>query len=52
MELDVKIDEKKKCWFDFWDELHDDIHFDDNKGLMQLKCIKLTNNIYQVSVPV
>ena len=52
VELDVKIDEKMKCWFDFWDELHDDTHFDDNKRLMQLKCIKLTNNIYQVSFPV
>ena len=39
-------------WFNFWDELHDDSYFDDNKGVIRLKYIKLTNNIYQISVPV
>ena len=50
--LDIKINENKQLWFNFWDELHDDTYFNDNKGIIQIKCIKLTNNIYQISVPV
>ena len=53
-ELDNKINGKGKRWFDFWDELHElhEIHyFDNNRVIMQLKCINLTNNTYQISVP-
>ena len=39
--------------FNFWDELHDNSYFDDNdRGIMGLETIKLTNNIYQISIPV
>ena len=51
-EFNDEIDEKKHRWFNFWDELHDDSYFDDNRSIMRLKTIKLTNNIYQISVPV
>ena len=51
-ELDIKIDEKGQRWFTFWDELHDDSYIHDNNGVIRLKCIKLTSNIYQIRVPV
>ena len=41
---ELEINEIGKRWFHFWDELHDDNYFHDNKVIMQLKCIKLTNN--------
>ena len=42
----------QRC-FNFWDELHDNSYFDDNdRGIMGLETIKLTNNIYQISIPV
>ena len=50
--LDIKINEKKQLWFNVWDELHDDAYFNDDKGIIQIKCVKLTDNIYQISVPV
>ena len=50
--LDIKINEKKQLWFNVWDELHDDAYFNDDKGIIQIKCVKLTDNIYQTSVPV
>ena len=39
-EFNDEIDEKKHRWFN------------DNRSIMRLKTIKLTNNIYQISVPV
>ena len=51
-ELDIKIDEKGQRWFTFWDELHYDSYIHDNNGVIRLKCIKLTSNIYQIRVPV
>ena len=50
--LDIKSNEKKQLWFNFWDELHDDVYFNDYKGIIQIKCVKLTDNMYQISVPV
>ena len=50
--LDIKINEKKQLWINFWDELHDDSYFNDDKGIIQIKCVKLTNNMYQIKVPV
>ena len=52
MGLDIEINEKKQLWFNFWDELHDDAYFNDDKGIIQIKCVKLTNYMYQISVPV
>ena len=51
-ELDTKIDEEGQHWFNVWDELHDDSYFDDYDGVIRINYIKLTNNIYQISVPV
>ena len=50
-ELDIKIDEKGQRWFTFWDELHYDSCIHDNNGVIRLKYIKLTSNIYQIRVP-
>ena len=50
--LDIKINEKKQLWFNFWDELHDDTYFNDDNGIIQIKCVKLTNIMYQIKVPV
>ena len=50
--LDNNIGDKDICLFNFWDELYDNKYFDDNKAFIQIKYIKLTNNIYQISVPV
>ena len=50
--IDIEINEKKQLWFNFWDELHDDAYFYDDKGIIQIKCVKLTNNMYQIKVPV
>ena len=50
--LDFKIDEKKQLWFTFWDKLHDDTYFNGDKGIIQIKCVKLTNNMYQIKIPV
>ena len=38
--------------FNFWDELYDNKYFDDKDALIRIKYIKLTNNIYQIRVPV
>ena len=35
----------------FWDKLHDDTYFNDDKGIIQIKCVKLTNNMYQIKIP-
>ena len=50
--LDNKIGDKDICLFTFWDELYKNKYFDDNEALIQIKSIKLTNSIYQISVPV
>ena len=50
--IDIEINEKKQLWFNFWDELHDDAYFNDDNGIIQIKCVKLTNNMYQIKVPV
>ena len=50
--LDNKIGDKNIFLFNFWDELYDNKYFDDNKALIQIKYVKLTNNIYQIRVPV
>ena len=53
VEFKDEIDEKKYRWYKFWDELHGNSYFDDNdRGIMGLETIKLTNNIYQISIPV
>ena len=49
--LNIKIIEKKQLWFNIWNELHDDAYFNDDKGIIQIKCVKLTDNIYHISVP-
>ena len=36
----------------FWDERHDDSYFNDDDGIIIIKCIKLTNNMYEIKVPV
>ena len=51
VEFNEEIDDKKHRWFNLWDEFHDNSYFDDNdRGIMSLKTIKLTNNIYQISI--
>ena len=51
--LKIEINEKKWLWCNFWDELHDDIYFNDEDGIIIIiKCIKLTNNMYEIKVPV
>ena len=50
--LEIKINEKKQLWINFWDELHDDSYLNDDKGIIQIKCVKLTNIMYQIKVPV
>ena len=50
--LDNNIGDKDICLFNFWDELYDNKYFDDKIALIQIKYIKLTNNIYQIRVPV
>ena len=50
--LGNKIGDKDICLFTFWDELYKNKYFDDNEALIQIKYIKLTNSIYQISVPV
>ena len=51
-ELHIKVNERGQHLFDFWDELHDDSYFNDNMGCIQIKYINLSNNMYQISVPV
>ena len=48
--LGNKIGDKDILLFNFWDELYDNKYFDDKNAL--IKYIKLTNNIYQIRVPV
>ena len=36
----------------FLDELRDDAYFNNDNGIIQIKCVKLTNNMYQIKVPV
>ena len=44
---------KSTAGINFWDELHDNSYFDNNdRGIMGLETIKLTSNIYQISIPV
>ena len=50
--IDIEINENKQLWFNFWNELHDDAYFNDDNGIIEIKCIKLTNNMYQIKVPV
>ena len=50
--IDIEINEKKQLWFNFWDELHDDAYFNDDNGIIQIKYVKLANNMYQIKVPV
>ena len=51
--LDLKINNKKKqIWFNFWDELQADSYFNVDNGIVQIKCVKLTNNMYQIKIPV
>ena len=52
LDLNDEIHEKKYPWFNFRDELLDDTCFDDKNDIMRLKTIKLTNNMYQISIPV
>ena len=44
--------QKKQLRFTFWDELHADSYFNDDNGIIQIKCVKLTNNMYQIKIPV
>ena len=50
--LGNKIGDKDIWLFNFWDELYDNKYFDDKNALIRIKYIKLTNNIYQIRVPV
>ena len=50
--LDFKIDEKNNYGLIFWDKLLGNTYFNDDKGIIQIKCVKLTNNMYQIKIPV
>ena len=47
-----KIGDKDFFLLKFWDKLQENTYFDHIKNVIQIKYIKLTNNIYQISVPV
>ena len=51
-QLDNKIGDKDFFLFNFWDELQDNTYFDDIKKDIQIKYVKLTDNTYQISIPV
>ena len=51
-ELTNKIGDEDIFLINFWDKLCDSRYFDDSNSLIQIKYIKLTNNIYQITVPV
>ena len=49
---DSKIRDRDFFLFNCWDELQDDTYFDDIRKGIQIKYVKLTNNICQIGVPV
>ena len=54
-EIDVNINEEANGLFKFFCELDDKSYFKDNKdikGFIRVNCIKLSYNIYQISVAV
>ena len=51
-ELNMKINESKEHFVNFWSDFSDNNHFYDTRGYILKNCIKLTNNGYIVSIPV
>ena len=51
-ELNMKINESKEHFVNFWSDFNDNEYFYDTRGYIRINCIKLTNNGYIVSIPV
>ena len=51
-ELDLKINENKDHFVNFWTDFLDNKYFYDTKGYIRINCLKLSNNGYLVSIPI
>ena len=50
--LDLKINENKDHFVNFWTDFLDNKYFYDTKGYIRINCLKLSNNGYLVSIPI
>ena len=51
-ELNLKIRESDEHFIDFGSDFNDNRYFYDTRGFMRIKCVRLSNNGYLVSIPV
>ena len=51
-ELDLKINENKDHFVNFWTDFLGNKYFYDTRGYIRMNCLRLSNNGYLVSIPI